>query len=377
MRKLLIVISIFLLAGTTQAEVSIVKQGDTLSNLLQDSYTYDEITALAREIKNIHPGFVLRTGMSYEKDGHSLSLAVSTTQEIRVHREEELPRVTLLNYNYEVMPTIISGTINSTLFAAIYEIGEDSELAARLARIYEWEFDFFRDIHPGDSFTVLVEKRFIRGRYIGYGHILAADFVVRGRHHKAFYFTQDGKSGYFNQDARALERGFLRVPLSYSRISSRFTDARLHPVTKEVKPHYGVDYAAPQGTPVMATASGTVTKREYNKLNGNYIELRHANNYYTYYIHLSGFHKSLSLGAKVSQGDVIGYVGSTGLSTGPHLDYRIKHNGNWLNPLTFVAESPKLEEDSVAEFMEIAAKYNGTIELKNRYAGRFKPTHIP
>jgi murein DD-endopeptidase MepM/ murein hydrolase activator NlpD len=223
----------------------------------------------------------------------------------------------------------------------------------------------------------VVEKCFVRGKYVGYGHILAADFVVRKTHHKAFFFNENGKGGYFDENARALERGFLRVPLSYSRISSRYTNSRRHPVTGNVRAHYGVDYAAPRGTPVMATASGTITKMTYNKSSGNYVEIRHANSYHTFYLHLSKFNSRLKTGSPVIQGQIIGYVGSTGLSTGPHLDYRIKHRNSWLNPLTFIAESPKMNEDSVEAYTAYMEKYASTLEIPHKYAGSFKLQPMP
>ena len=194
----------------------------------------------------------------------------------------------------------------------------------------------------------------MNNKYAGYGRIIAADFYNRGNLNRAVYF-EDGKTrGYFDENGRSLERGFLRVPLNYARVTSRFTDSRLHPVLGEFRAHYGVDYAAPTGTPVMATASGTIETMSYTKSNGNYIALRHPNGYKTYYLHLNGFNKALRQGSPVNQGQIIGYVGSTGYSTGPHLDYRINKNGRWLNPLKFIAASKTLKEEELKKFTEYA-----------------------
>ncbi|MDR2870450.1 MAG: peptidoglycan DD-metalloendopeptidase family protein [Deferribacteraceae bacterium] len=354
-----------------------VQQGDTLSAILAAEYSHEEIVALSQELKAEVPSFVLRTGMNIEQDGTEYTFRLAVDKDARIYREDGLAKLSVLSYEREVMPTIVSGTITSSLFAAVAEIGEDIELAANIARMYEWEFDFFKDIRVGDSFTVLLEKIFINGRYVGYGQILAADFVVQGRSHKAYLYTDGKTAGYYDEKGAALERGFLRVPLSYSRISSRFSSSRRHPVFGNYRPHYGVDYAAPRGTPVMSTAAGTIEARAYAKGNGNYVRIRHANGYTTYYLHLNGFASGQRVGTPVKQGEVIGYVGSTGYSTGNHLDYRINHRGKWLNPINFIAESPKLEKEHVESFMAVAAARQQTLKQSYMYAGMWKPTLIP
>jgi len=315
--------------------------------------------------------------MEIERTHDTFSIKLSVSKEATISRDNNRPQVTVVKYDEYTLPTLVKGIITSSLFASVQEIGENAELAANLARIYEWEFDFFRDIHPGDTFTVLVEKRFINDRYAGYGRILAAEFIVQGKSKKAFYFNNNGKFGYFNENGIALERGFLRVPISYARITSRFTSSRMHPVLKESRPHYGVDYAAATGTPVMVTANGTVLRATFTENNGNYIEVQHSNEYKTYYLHLNSFNRAVYSGAKVTQGQVIGYVGSTGLATGPHLCYRISHRGRWLNPINFVAEPPKFTESAKNEFVEATAKYNNILIFSTQYAGVFKKSHLP
>lgn len=375
MRIAAFLLLVILSAGSVFAEPYMVKQGDTLSKILETKYTPLEITRVAAELKAAQPSFVLRPGMIVDIEEDSVSIQISVDKDAFIYKEDGIMNVSLMSYEWEIMPTVVSGTIISNLFNAVRAVGEDAELAARLARIYEWEFDFFKDIREGDSFTVLVEKCFVRGKYVGYGKILAADFKVKGKAYKAFRYAEGDKFGYYNENASSLERGFLRVPLSYSRISSRFSGARMHPVLGEVRPHYGVDYAAPIGTPVMATASGTVSQKTYNKASGNFIELKHNNGYRTYYLHLSKF-ADIKVGSKVEQGQVIGYVGSTGYSTGPHLDYRIKHNNTWLDPLTFVAEAPKLSEEFKGDFFEIAAARTAMLRTVYQNASNMKYYHL-
>jgi murein DD-endopeptidase MepM/ murein hydrolase activator NlpD len=211
--------------------------------------------------------------------------------------------------------------------------GEAPALAVRLAEIFAWEINFIRDIREGDSFSLLVEKRYRDGELKGYGSIPVAEFVNRNSKFEAYVYKDSfGNNSYFNAAGESLKRAFLKAPLSFTRISSRFNLKRLHPIHNTVRPHPGVDYAAPTGTPVKAIGSGEVTFRGSNKGAGNYITLRHANGYESMYLHLSGFAKNLKTGSRVRQGEIIGYVGSTGYSTGPHLDFRMKKNGQFLNP---------------------------------------------
>lgn len=377
MRSTLILVLILIFSYTAFAGVYTVRPGDTVSGLISEYYTGDEIAFIAAELKKQAPGFVLRTGMRVEQNLDTFSLQVSVDKEVHIYREDGEVKVAAVSYDEDLMPTIVSGTINSTLFEAVRSIGESPELAASLARIFEWEMDFFRDIRPGDTFTVLVEKRFINNKYVGYGRILSADFNVKGKNHKAYLYKDGKRFAYYNEKGLALERGFLRVPLSYARITSRFSDARMHPVLHEVRPHYGVDYAAPIGTPVMVTASGTITRMSNTRANGNFVEVRHSNGYKTYYLHLSRFNKKFREGSSVNQGDVIAYVGSTGYSTGPHLDYRIQRDGRWLNPLSFIAESPKMKEDNKAEFLALADRYNKIMFSQSKYVGLMRAVYMP
>ena len=236
-------------------------------------------------------------------------------------------------YQLERTVSGVKGTINSSLFEALVEEKADPQLATQLSEILGWDIDFFRDLRKGDQFTILYEEFTRDGKKVRDGNILAAHFVNQGREYSAYlYENKLGFPAYYDEKGGSLEKQFLRAPLKYSRISSNFSSRRYHPVHHIYRPHYGVDYAAPTGTPVYATANGTVLNRQRKGGNGNYIHLRHGNGYETYYLHLSRFARGLHVGQKVKQGDVIGFVGMTGVATGPHLDYRVKHSGKWLNP---------------------------------------------
>jgi murein DD-endopeptidase MepM/ murein hydrolase activator NlpD len=245
-----------------------------------------------------------------------------------------------------------TGTVSSSLFAAIAEAGGEPELAVRVAEIFQWDIDFLRDLRQGDSFAVVADRLTVDEQFYGYGTIFVARFVNRGRVLDAVaYVDGDGRLGYYDEEGRPLRKQFLRAPLKLSRITSRFSMRRVHPVHKRPMPHYGVDYAAPTGTPVLATSDGTVRSAGRNGGAGKMVRIRHANGFETSYLHLSRYGRGIRSGARVRQGQVIGYVGATGWATGPHLDYRVKQNGRWINPLALSSPPVKpLEEARLAEF---------------------------
>ncbi len=229
----------------------------------------------------------------------------------------------------------LEGVVESSLFGAVESAGGGPELAVRMAQIYQWDIDFLRDLRKGDRFVVVADRQSVDGEFYSWGTVFATRFVNRNRTLDAvIYPDENGRLGYYDLEGHPLRKQFLRSPLKFSRVTSRFSMNRFHPVLKRRMPHYGVDYGAPVGTPVHVTADGTVTRAGRNGGGGNMVTIRHTNGYETNYLHLSRFGKGVRRGVRVSQGQVIGYVGSTGLSTGPHLDYRVKLNGRWINPLT-------------------------------------------
>jgi murein DD-endopeptidase MepM/ murein hydrolase activator NlpD len=236
----------------------------------------------------------------------------------------------------------IEGEVVSSLFGAVEDAGARPELAVEMAQVFQWDIDFFRDVRAGDRFVAVVDYQTVDDEFFGYGTLFATRYVNDGRSYDAVvYPDDDGRLGYYDLEGRALRKQFLRSPLEFSRITSRFSMSRFHPVLKRRLPHYGVDYGAPVGTPVRVTADGTVTFLGRNGGAGRMIRVRHPNGYVTHYLHLSRYASGIRKGSRVVQGQVIGYVGSSGLSTGPHLDYRVQQNGRWINPLTISSPPTK------------------------------------
>ncbi len=226
-----------------------------------------------------------------------------------------------------------SGTIESSLWNAMTDNNLNPNLALDLAEIYAWTIDFF-GIQKGDRFRLVYDEQFVDSISVGIGPIHAVEFEHMGKTYYAFRFYQDDKFDYFDDKGESLRKAFLKAPLEYRRISSYFSGSRFHPVLKIRRPHHGVDYAAPKGTPVVSIGDGTVIQKAYQGRGaGNYLRINHNSVYATMYMHLSGFAKGIGVGTRVKQGQVIGYVGSTGLSTGAHLDFRVFKNGTPVDPL--------------------------------------------
>lgn len=230
-----------------------------------------------------------------------------------------------------------SGIIESSLWATIEKSNADPNLAVALAQIYQWTIDFYA-IQKGDEFKVIYEDVSLNGKSVGLGIIHSAWFRHAGKEYYAQRFEQDGRVEYFNEKGENLRREFLKAPLKFNRISSRFSNSRFHPVLRIRRPHHGVDYAAPSGTPVHSIGNGTVLKAGYSGGAGRIVTIKHNATYTTSYMHLAGFGQGVRTGSRVSQGQVIGYVGSSGLSTGPHLDFRVYRNNKPIDPLSM--ESP-------------------------------------
>lgn len=235
----------------------------------------------------------------------------------------------------------VAGRVNSSLWVAMEENGTSPQLAVLMSHIFGWSIDFF-GIQKGDEFRLLYSQEYVEETPLNNYRIDAASFCASGNTVYAIPFTQGDEELFYNIDGNSLEGAFLKAPLDFYRISSKFTNSRYHPVLKRYRAHHGVDYAAPKGTPVYAIGSGKVIKKGYQANGGgNYIKIRHNSTYTTSYMHLSKFAKGLKEGDYVKQKQVIGYVGSTGLSTGPHLDFRVYENGKPINPLT-IKSQPKM-----------------------------------
>ncbi|MFV0350194.1 MAG: peptidoglycan DD-metalloendopeptidase family protein, partial [Halodesulfovibrio sp.] len=333
----------------------IVGNGDTASSILAQWFNPAEIHELAQICKPVFPLRQLRAGQPYRvytEDGVVTRLEyeidndkfLTITPQKKQEGVEACPSFTaeLHDIPYDYKTVRVAGTVSSSLFEAVEQAGENASLAIVLADIFGWEIDFIRDLREGDKFSAVVEKRYRDGEFKGYKRVLAASFTNQGELHEGFRMKDEyGVYQFFNADGGNLRRAFLKAPLSFQRISSNFSKSRLHPVLKTYRPHYGVDYAAPTGTPVHAIGDGTVTKVARDHAAGNYIKIRHVNGYESVYLHLSRFAKGMKSGKRIRQGETIGYVGATGYATGPHLDFRIQKNGSYLNPRQII--SPRSE----------------------------------
>jgi murein DD-endopeptidase MepM/ murein hydrolase activator NlpD len=265
----------------------------------------------------------------------------------------------------------VKGTIGgetSSLIGAIDAAGERIQLALALAEVFSGSIDFNSDLQPGDEFEVVFEKSTHAGEFAGYGDIIGARFVADGREHEAFRWTdpQTGKTAYYDEDGRSLRRFFLKSPLRFEpRITSGFSLRRKHPVHGGYRAHLGVDYGAPYGSAVVSVAAGVVISAGWAGGGGKQVRIRHASGYESYYLHLSRFGKGMRAGARVSQGEVIGYVGATGTATGPHLDYRLRKNGVFVNPRI---EHGKLPPGEPIASVNLAAFREQVNKLQSRMA---------
>jgi len=231
---------------------------------------------------------------------------------------------------FETKRELISGRVESTLYESMMQGGETPALIDAFADVFGWEIDFYRDVQSGDKFKTLVEKRFSDGRFVGYGRILAAEYDNQGTLHRGFLFQSSDGPGYYNEKGESLQKSFLKAPVAISHITSRY-GMRKHPILGSKRMHAGIDYGAVLGSPIFAVADGTVVARGYHGAIGNMVAIHHANGYETIYGHMSRF-AAPRIGSKVKQKEVIGYCGSTGLSTGPHVHFAMKKNGTLVNP---------------------------------------------
>ncbi len=327
-----------------------VRSGDTAGKILNKWLSPAEIHELIQttnkhyKLSNIRVGRPYTVTLDpYDNSFQHFMYEIDNTKVLYVHLDKSkatdgkvfVAEVSGILYDYKLVK--VHGSVDNSLYGAVIGAGENTALGALLTDIFGWEVDFVRDIRHGDSFSVLVEKRYRDGEFKGYGRVLYATYINDGELHEAFRFTAEpGISTYFDRDGRSLRKAFLKAPLNYTRISSPYTMKRWHPILKKNRPHQGIDYAAPTGTPVKSVGDGKVVFRGWMNGYGYIVRVRHANNIETMYAHLSKFAKGLKVNSRVRQGEVIAYVGSTGLSTGPHLDFRVRKNGQFVNPNTLL-----------------------------------------
>ncbi|MDR3256212.1 MAG: M23 family metallopeptidase [Endomicrobium sp.] len=345
-------------------EKIIIKKGDIFALTLNDTkLSAKDSSDIIKELKKVvninrcMPGdfyeilYDFKTGewtdFCYYPSGASYySITKSSDNVIKVEKKEF--EIILSEFKEQ-------GTITSSLWTAMSSQNISPGIILSFADIFAWQIDFLTDTKQGDAFKVIYEiKQISKNNAILSSKIIAAQYKTSSKTYNAFYFkTKNAGNGYFDENGKSVKSAFLKAPLQFRRISSSFTTSRIHPILKYARPHLGIDYAAPSGTPVSSIGDGMVTKAHYSGGFGNLVIIKHSNGYETYYGHLSKYAKGIRKGARVNQGQVIGYVGMTGLATGPHLDFRIKLNGKFFNFLTMKQPpTTKLTGENKKEFGE-------------------------
>lgn len=348
-----------------------IKSGDNLADIFsregispQQLFKIMNLGGAAHNLTKIYPGQTLRLLSDKESGLIKLEYQIDKLNLLEVHRTGDDFEITTTYHTPERHITNASGFINSSLFLAAQKAGLSENITMELASIFGWDIDFALDIRKGDKFVVLYDELYLEGEKVGEGHILAATFINQGKTYQAVRYTdQSGVTEYYSPDGKNMRKAFLRTPVEYTRISSGFSLGRKHPILNRIRAHKGVDYAAPTGTPVKTTANGKIIFRGKKGGYGNTIIVQHGNKYSTLYGHLSRFRSGLSTGSSIKQGQVIGYVGMTGLATGPHLHYEFRIDGVHHNPLTVkLPGAEPLNKADLADFRQKAVSLIGKLD---------------
>ncbi len=330
--------------------------------MIEFGFDAPSIKLIEKAVRNVYDFRRIYPGQRYEvfaaKDGSVESMRFSERGDeayIDISFRDGAISAEKKEYEYDVRLRAAGGTITTSLFGCLDSRGISPELGHKLVDLFAWDIDFHNDMRRGDYFRMIYEEKTRRDGLKKLGRIVGAEFYARGKSHYAFMFDNDGQGAdYFDENGKSLRKQLLRAPLSYTRISSSFSRRRFHPVLHHYAPHYGIDYAAPAGTPVMATGNGTVIAAERKGGNGNYVKIKHPNGYITYYLHLSRFGKGIHAGVHVNQGQIIGHVGSTGYATGPHLDYRVMKGVRFVNPRTIsLPPAAPVSVERMASFIDL------------------------
>lgn len=341
-----------------------IKPGDTLAQIFHDqglsartlyriTHSSEEAATLAR----IVPGQTLR--FERDEDGRLVSLehVLSPIRKLRISAAGEEFKAEEIVKDVDIQLAEAAGTIRDSLFVDGQKAGLSDSQIMELAGIFGWDIDFALELRPGDRFSLVYEEHFLDGKKFRNGPILAAEFINQGTTYKALrYQDKDGSASYYDEDGRSKRRAFIRTPVKFARISSGFTTKRWHPVLKKWRSHKGTDYAAPTGTPIRATGNGKVVFRGWKNGYGRVVIIKHASKYTTVYAHMSRFNRKVKVGTRVKQGQTIGYVGQSGLASGPHLHYEFRINGVHRNPLTVkLPKSAPLPKARLADFRQRTA----------------------
>ncbi len=348
-------------AETRPWERITVRPGQSLDTIFRQqgfsAKTLFEIMALnqeTRQLKKIRPGDLFEFQRHEDNSLKRMRYAVNEASYLIIDHDGQQTSASTEARDVFTRIEETSGTINSSLFLAGKAAGLSDGMVMKLANLFGWDIDFVLDIRAGDRFMLIYEKIYRDGSFLRDGEIIGATFVNQGEKFQAIRFTVDGRTQYFAPDGHNMRKAFLRAPLNFSYISSNFNPKRFHPILKTVKPHNGIDYKAPKGTPVFAAGDGKVIEATYSKYNGNYVFIQHANSIITKYLHFTK--RAVKKGQRVKQGQVIGYVGATGLAQAPHLHYEFVVNGVHRNPRTVpLPKADALSGTQLADFRLAAA----------------------
>lgn len=357
-----------------------IGRNDTLDRIFRELQLHVADLAALRSLPDVRksldivrPGDVIQlTHLGGELK--SLTRRINETATLSVTRAEQGFSASIVENPLETEEQRLTGTVESSLYVAVNEAGGTDRLAVSLADVFKYDIDFVNSVQPGDRFIVTHEQQWQDGEFVRDGDILAAEFINSGRTYRAVrYVTPDGRADYYTPDGRPVRKAFLRYPVDYGRISSGYNLARRHPILNRVRAHRGIDFAAPVGTPIKAAGAGRVVSRGVSGGYGNVVVLAHRNGITTLYGHLSRYARGLAVGNRVAQGEVIGFVGMTGLATGPHVHYEYRVNGVHKNPakVTIAKADPipaSLMEDFLVKTAPLLARLEATVAEPVRVA---------
>ncbi len=346
-----------------------VKKGETLFDIfkkynldLSELYKIREASANIHRLRDLHPDRPYKIVLDKNAKINTFIYGVNDDCFLNINRTDTGYCAEKVFINYEKRILHIGGTIRDNLIASMEEGNENLLLALQLSDIFAWDIDFTTDLRNNDSFKIIIEGLYLDGKFKKYGDILAAEFNNNGDVYRAYAFRQHGKIDYYDETGKSLRKSFLKSPLSFRRISSGFSRGRYHPILKIYRPHQGLDYAAATGTPVSAAGDGTVVFAGRRGQYGNLIVIRHRNGYKTYYGHLSEIDKVARQGVQVDQGRIIGYVGATGLATGPHLHYEMRIDDKPVNPMSLkIPRGTAISETMLVAFQQLTDRMNSEL----------------
>ena len=349
-----------------------VKSGDSLAAIFSrvgisagELHSLLEQGGATHNLKKIYPGQTLRLMTNDEQQLVRLTYKIDELSTLEVSRSGDEFEISTTHRTPERRITNASGSIDNSLFVSAQAAGLSDSMTMELAGIFGWDIDFVLDIRKGDQFTVLYEELYLDGERIGNGNILAAEFINQGTSYQAVRYTDaGGKTDYYSLDGKSMRKAFLRTPVEFSRISSGFSLGRKHPILNRIRAHKGVDYAAATGTPIKATSNGKIIHRGKKGGYGNTIIIQHGTKYSTLYAHMSKFRGGLTTGSRVKQGQIIGYIGSSGLATGPHLHYEFRVDGVHRDPLKVkLPGAEPLDSKYLADFSRKAESLLAQLDL--------------